>query len=189
VGGCGWASASPHLDDPLAQTIRRDPAACRYAAEPFPSPSPSTCGAVASPLELARSARMQCLVGTTPAAHHGCWRSHIPRQQLREEELANQEAFSVTGHLPSEPIMRAKNLCLLFVISFPYFITRLLTARCASRGILPRYRAALPSNTPHQVASPPKTDPRDVYLIKKNRYYLRTTTLLAHTRRRRGYRQ
>ncbi len=31
--------------------------------------------------------------------------------------------------------MRAKNLCLLVVISFPYFITRLLTPRCASRGV------------------------------------------------------
>jgi len=28
VGGCGWASPSPHLDDPLAQAIRRDPSAC-----------------------------------------------------------------------------------------------------------------------------------------------------------------
>lgn len=135
MGGCGWASTSPHLDDPLAQAIRRDPSACRHAAEPFPSPSPTTCGAVASPLELARSARMQCLVGTTPPAHHCCWRSHIPRQQLRQEELANQEAFAMTGHLPSEPIMRAKNLCLLLVISFPYFITRLLPPRCASRGL------------------------------------------------------
>ncbi len=77
---------------------------------------------------------MQCLVGTTQPAHHGGFRSHIPRQQLRQEELANQDAFSLTGHLPSEPIMRAKNLCLLLVISFPYFITRLLTPRCASRG-------------------------------------------------------
>ena len=67
----------------LPQAIRRDPSACRHAAEPFPSPSPTTCGAVASPLELARSARMQCLVGTTPPAHHCCWHSHIPRQQLR----------------------------------------------------------------------------------------------------------
>src|SRR4249920_2279209 len=120
MGGCGWASTSPHLDDPLAQTIRRDPSACRQAAEPFPSHSPTTCAAVASPLALARSARMQCLVGTTPPAHHDCWRSHIPRQQLTQEDLAHQEAFSKTGHLPSEPIMRAKNLCLLLVISFPY---------------------------------------------------------------------
>lgn len=30
--------------------------------------------------------------------------------------------------------MRAKNLCLPLVISFPYFIARLLTPRCASRG-------------------------------------------------------
>src|SRR5712692_8836604 len=77
---------------------------------------------------------MPCLVGTTPPAHHGGFRSHIPRQHRREEELANQEAFSLTGHLPSEPIMRAKNLCLLLAISFPSFITRLLTPRCASRG-------------------------------------------------------
>ena len=139
MGGCGWSSTSPHLDDPLAQAIRRDPSTCRHAAEPFPSPSPTTCGAVASSLELARSARMQCLVGTTPPAHHGCWRSHIPRQQLRQEELAHQDAFSMTGHLPSESIMRAKNLCLPFVIPFPYFIVRLLTPRCASRGLTLRF--------------------------------------------------
>src|SRR5438094_6999802 len=42
----------------------------------------------------------------------------------------------MTGPLPSEPIMRAKNLCLLLVISFPYFISRLLTPRCASRGCM-----------------------------------------------------
>jgi hypothetical protein len=35
--------------------------------------------------------------------------------------------------------MRAKNLCLLVVISFPYFITRLLTPRCASRGQSPLF--------------------------------------------------
>src|SRR5439155_5544718 len=46
VGGCSWASTSPHLDDPLAQAIRRDPSACRPAAEPFPSPSPTTCGRI-----------------------------------------------------------------------------------------------------------------------------------------------
>src|SRR5207237_5627961 len=37
----------------LSQAIRRDPSACRHAAEPFPSPSPTTCGALASPLERA----------------------------------------------------------------------------------------------------------------------------------------
>src|SRR5437764_13305947 len=42
----------------LSQAIRRDPSACRHAAEPFPSPSPTSCGAIASSLELARSARM-----------------------------------------------------------------------------------------------------------------------------------
>jgi len=42
----------------------------------------------------------------------------------------------MTGHLPSEPIMRAKNPCMLLGISFPYFIARLLTPRCASRGLI-----------------------------------------------------
>jgi hypothetical protein len=78
---------------------------------------------------------MQCLVGTTEASHHGCWGSHIPRQQLTLEDLAHQEAFSMMGHLPSEPLMRAKNPCLLLPVSFPYFIARLLTPRCASRGV------------------------------------------------------
>ena len=78
---------------------------------------------------------MQCLVGTTPAAHHGCWRSRMSRQQLTQEELAHQEAFSIMAHLPSEPLMRAKNPCLLLAVSFLHFIVRLLTTRCASRGI------------------------------------------------------
>ncbi len=51
--GCGWASTSPHLDDPTfaGNTSRsfRLPT-CRRA---FPLPSPTTCGAVASPLERA----------------------------------------------------------------------------------------------------------------------------------------
>jgi len=37
----------------LSQARRRDPSACRHAAEPFPSPSPTTCGTVASPVERA----------------------------------------------------------------------------------------------------------------------------------------
>jgi hypothetical protein len=97
----------------LSQAIRRDPSACRQAAEPFPSSSPTPCCALASSLELAGPARTQCLVGTTPAAHHGGFRSHIPRQQLRQEELAHQDAFSMTGLLPSEPVMRGKNPCRL----------------------------------------------------------------------------
>ena len=41
----------------------------------------------------------------------------------------------MTCHLPSEPIMRAKNRYLVSAISFHYFIASLLTARCASRGM------------------------------------------------------
>src|SRR6266567_2076326 len=37
----------------LSQARRRDPSACRHAAEPFPSPSPTSCGAIASSLERA----------------------------------------------------------------------------------------------------------------------------------------
>jgi hypothetical protein len=58
-------------------------ASYRHAAEPFASPSPTSCAALASSLELARSARLQCLVGTTEASHYGCWRSCMPSQQLR----------------------------------------------------------------------------------------------------------
>src|SRR6202011_2031879 len=58
----------------------------------------------------------------------------MPRQQLTQEELVHQEAFSIMGHLPSEPLMRAKNPCLLLAVSLLYSIARLLPARCASRG-------------------------------------------------------
>src|SRR5205807_5833070 len=93
VGGCGWASPSPHLDEPLAQAIRRDPSACRHAAEPFPSPSPTSCGAIASSLKLARSARMQCLVWTTTMAHHRSLRSHFSGNELIKEEQTNGGVF------------------------------------------------------------------------------------------------
>ena len=78
----------------LSQAIRRDPSACRHAAEPFPSPSPTTCGAVASPLELARSARTQRLVGTTAVPCHCRWRSRFSSYEVTKEELATKEAFS-----------------------------------------------------------------------------------------------
>ena len=71
----------------LSPTIRRDPSACQHTAEPFPSPSPTAGGALASSLELAGPTRIPCLVGTSSTAHHGGFRSHIPRQQLRQEEL------------------------------------------------------------------------------------------------------
>ncbi len=118
----------------LSQAIRRDPSACGHAAQPFLAPSPTPCAAVASSLEVAGPTRMQCLVGTTEASHHGGFRSRMPRQQLTQEELAHQEAFSIIGHLPSEPLMRTKNPCLLLAVSFLYFIACLLTTRCASRG-------------------------------------------------------
>jgi len=67
----------------------------------------------ALPLELGRPTRTQCVVGTTPTAHHGGFRSRIPRQQLTKEEPANTIAFSMMHSLPSELIMRAERPCLL----------------------------------------------------------------------------
>ena len=77
----------------LSQARRRDPSACRHAAEPFPSPSPTSCGAIASSLELARSARMQCLVWTTTMAHHRSLRSHFSGNELIKEEQTNGGVF------------------------------------------------------------------------------------------------
>jgi hypothetical protein len=112
VGGCSRASASPHVDGSLAQAIcRGDPA--RSASQECCSSSPTACGSFALPLELGRPARTQCLVGTTPTAHHGGFRSRIPRQQLTKEEPANTRAFSMMHALPSELIMRAERPCLL----------------------------------------------------------------------------
>ena len=113
LGGCSRASASPQVDGPLAQAICRGDPARSAPQERFSSSSPPTCGAFALPLELGRPARTQCLVGTTPTAHHGCWRACIPRQQLTKEEPANTIAFSMMHSLPSELIMRAERPCLL----------------------------------------------------------------------------
>jgi hypothetical protein len=86
--GCGWSSASPHLDDPLAPAICRG--ACTYGNVEgrFSSPSPTACRALASSLELARPARTQCLVGTTATACYHRWRSRSSRHQLAKEESA-----------------------------------------------------------------------------------------------------
>ncbi len=81
VGGCGWSSASPHLDRPLAQAICRGASAGGKSAKHFSSPSPTSGRSASSPLELARSARMQCLVGTTAVAHHCRWRSRFSYHQ------------------------------------------------------------------------------------------------------------
>jgi hypothetical protein len=78
-----------------------------------PPPRPPRAVRQALPLELVRPARTQCVVGTTPTAHHGGFRSCIPRQQLTKEEPANTTAFSMKYSLPSELLMRAERPCLL----------------------------------------------------------------------------
>ena len=93
MGGCGWSRASPQLDDPLASAIRRGAYACGDTEERFPSPSPTTCGAFPSSLELARPARTQRLVGTTTSTHHRGWGSHFSRSTLTKEELIHGAGF------------------------------------------------------------------------------------------------
>lgn len=113
VGRRGRSSASPHVDGSLVQAICRGDPARSDPHERFSSSPPIACGSFALPLELGRPTRTQCLVGTTPTAHYGCWCSCIPRQQLTKEESANTTAFSMMYFLPSELIMRAERPCLL----------------------------------------------------------------------------
>src|SRR5947209_20544093 len=113
LGGCSRSRTSLHVGGSLAQAICRGDPARSDPQEPCSSSSPTPCGAFALPLELGRPACTQCLVGTTATAHHGCWRSCIPRQQLTKEESANTTAFSLMYSLPSELIMRAERPCLL----------------------------------------------------------------------------
>jgi hypothetical protein len=84
LGGCSRSSPSSQLDRPLAQAIRRGASACRNSEECFPSPSPTSCCAFASPLELAGSARTQCRVRTAAIPCHHCRGSHFPYHQLTE---------------------------------------------------------------------------------------------------------
>ena len=74
---CSRSSTSPHVGGSLAQAICRGDPARSDPQEPCSSSSPTPCGAFALPLELVRPARTQCVVGTSPTAHHGCWRSCI----------------------------------------------------------------------------------------------------------------
>jgi len=85
----------------LSQAIRRDPSACRHAAERFPCSSPTTGCAFASPLELARSARMQCLVGTIAMAHHCRWRSRFSHHQQAVGGSGKQRDSIKNGSSPS----------------------------------------------------------------------------------------
>ena len=63
--------------------------------------SPSKTGQVrfASPLELARSAHMQCLVGTTTSAHHCCWRSRFSCHNRALGGTDKHKGFSRRGCL------------------------------------------------------------------------------------------
>jgi hypothetical protein len=100
VGGCWVSEAGRALRrrwmTRLSQAIRRDPSACRHAAERFPCSSPTTGCAFASELSLARSARMQCLVGTIAMAHHcrlsfPLFSSPASSRRKRQTKRLNQE--------------------------------------------------------------------------------------------------
>jgi hypothetical protein len=99
--GCGWSSTSPHLDGPLASAIRRDPFPGSDPARGVASSSPSACGAFSSPLEVAGSARPQCLGRTTTPAHHGRWRSCLSGDSLKQEKRAIKEAVSRQNPSPN----------------------------------------------------------------------------------------
>ncbi len=74
--------------------------------------------------------------------HHACvsrWQA-FPRLWLSSNKRRNQRSrnlFSDGCPVPSEPIVRARNLCLFppsSTVSFSHFIAHLFAARCASRG-------------------------------------------------------
>jgi len=126
VGGCRRSSASPYVDNSLAQTICRGASSCGNAQACFSTASSTTCGALALLLELVRSVRTKCVVGATPTAHHGCWCPCLSCYEVTQEKQANTETISVRCYLPSELIMRAKTSCLFSTISS----IRLLFACC-----------------------------------------------------------
>jgi len=80
--------------------------------EAKPPPRPPRAVRQASELSLAGSARTQRLVGTSTGAHHGGFRTRVSRHQRALGGIGRHRSFSKTRHLPSELIMRAKDLCL-----------------------------------------------------------------------------
>ncbi|HEX6480001.1 MAG TPA: hypothetical protein VF043_14255 [Ktedonobacteraceae bacterium] len=62
---------------------------------PYPMAVPPSCHPFSFPLELARPARPQCLVGTTATAGQCCRRSRFSGYELTREELSIKEAFSM----------------------------------------------------------------------------------------------
>jgi hypothetical protein len=68
LGGCGRASASPHLDGPLASAIRRGAPISSNPAGGKTSSSPPSCHPFSSPLERAGPIRPQCRLWTTALA-------------------------------------------------------------------------------------------------------------------------
>ena len=80
--------------------------------EAKPPPRPPRAVRQASSLALAGSARTQRLVGTSTGAHHGGFRTRVSRHQRALGGIGRHRSFSKTCHLPSELIMRAKDLCL-----------------------------------------------------------------------------
>jgi len=134
MGGCSRSSASPHVDGSLAQALCRGDPACSDPQERF-SASPPTCGAFALPLELGRPARLPRLVGSTPTAHHGGFRSRFSRQQLIKEERVNTTAFSMMDSLPSELIVRAERPFLFLASSSNHLLSPYCSLACSSLRI------------------------------------------------------
>jgi hypothetical protein len=84
----------------LSQPIRRGDPAHDHLRDNLSSASPTSGCAVASSLQLARSARKQRVVGTTATACHRGGRPRLSREQLRQEEVANKETIAMRWYLP-----------------------------------------------------------------------------------------
>ena len=141
VGGCSRSSASSHLDRPLVQPVRRNPSPGRNSRKNLPSISSSSLDPFSSSLELARSARTQCLVGTTPSAHYCCWRSRFSCCQRalgetnKHKEVSRRSCISLRNHEGGDSLSPSSNLSLVYHCLLTYTLARLLSARCTSRGV------------------------------------------------------
>jgi hypothetical protein len=117
MGRCSRSSTSPHLDGSLAQAICRGTSSCANAQACFSASSSTTYRALALPLEVVRSARTKCVVGTATAAHHSRRCPRLSCYQVTQEERANKETISASGYFPSELLMRARSFCLFSINS------------------------------------------------------------------------
>lgn len=118
MGRCPWSIFSTHMDDSLASATRRSVSASCHLRKNVPSTSPTSCHALPSPLELAGSVRMQCVVGTTTTAYYHRRRSQCSRHTVTKGDIESQTSMFNQIPTPSEQIMRATILYALSQVDF-----------------------------------------------------------------------